>query len=210
MSHTLPRFLSRVLSIAAVAAGLVAAPAQAFLIVWDIDLNGANESPPNASPATGDALITVDTVANTMRVQTTWQGLLAGTSAAHIHCCTTTPLTGTARVATTTPTFTNFPNGVTSGTYDMTFNMLLASSFNPAFVTAHGGNTTQAWFDLLNGMTQGRTYLNIHSSSPNPPPQLGFPSGEIRAFLPVAVPEPGTLALLGIAALGLGLRRRKV
>lgn len=205
MSHQRSSFLSRVLSIAVVAAGLVALPAHAFLIVWDLDLTGAQEAPPNASPGTADAVITVDTILSTMRVQVTWQSLLAGTSAAHIHCCTAVPLTATAGVATTTPTFTNFPNGVTSGTYDNTFNMLLATSYNPAFVTAHGGNTTQAWADLLNGMTQGRTYLNIHTS-PQPP---GFTAGEIRSFLQVAVPEPGTLALLGIAAAGLAWRRRK-
>jgi hypothetical protein len=204
-TNTNASVLSRVLAVAALAAGLIAAPAHAFIIVWDLDLTGAQESPPTGSPGTADALITVDTVLNTMRVQTTWQNLLAGTSAAHIHCCTPAPFTGTAGVATTTPTFTGFPNGLTSGTYDNTFNMLATTSYNPAFITAHGGNTTQAWADLLQGMTHGFTYLNIHTS-PQPP---GFTGGEIRAFLQVAVPEPGTMALLGIAAAGLAWRRRK-
>ena len=58
MSDKHASVLSRVLSTAVLAAGLIAAPAHALIIFWDIDLNGANEQPPNGSPATGDAQIT--------------------------------------------------------------------------------------------------------------------------------------------------------
>ena len=47
-------------------------------------------------------------------------------------------------VATTTPTFPGFPPGVTSGTYDNTLDTSLASAFNPAFVTDHGGTAAGA------------------------------------------------------------------
>ena len=143
-------------------------------IYW-VSLSGPAEAPPNNSPGTGTALITIDAVANTMRVQTTFSGLLAGVTASHIHAATAVAGTGTAGVATTLPTFPGFPSGVTFGTYDQTFNMLLASSYNPSYVTNNGGTTTSAFAALRAAITAGKAYLNIHSSM--------FPGGEIRGFL---------------------------
>jgi hypothetical protein len=34
--------------------------------------------------------------------------------------------------------------------------------------------------ELVRAIRAGATYANVHSSSPTPPPQLGFPGGEIR------------------------------
>ena len=137
-----------------------------------------------------------------MRVEVTFSGLLGTTTASHIHCCTAVPGVGTAIVATTVPTFTGFPLGVTSGTYDHTFDMSLSSSYNPAFVTANGGTVATAEMVLLAGLGAGDTYLNIHSSV--------VPGGEIRGFL-AAVPEPSTWAmlLLGFAGIGFMAYRRK-
>src|SRR6266496_4978971 len=112
---------------------------RADVLTFVASLSGPAESPPNASPGTGFTTVTLDTIANTMRVQVSFSGLVAGTAASHIHSATTVPFTGTAGVATTTPTFAGFPLGVTSGTYDHTFDMTIASSYNPSYITANGG-----------------------------------------------------------------------
>src|SRR5688572_25828439 len=133
------------------------------------------EAPPNVSPGTGETVVTIDVAANTMRVQANFSGLLAGVTASHIHAATAVAGSGTAGVATTLPTFPGFPSGVTAGTYDQTFNMLLSTSYNPAYITNNGGTTATAFAALRLAIATGRAYLNIHSSL--------FPGGEIRGFL---------------------------
>ena len=159
-------------------------------------LSALNESPVNASPGTGTATVTWDTLTSMMTVDVTFSGLTGPNTAAHIHCCTPAP--GTAMVATVTPTFTGFPAGA-SGTYFHTFNMLDASSYNPAFITAHGGTVATAEADLFSALQNTQTYLNIHTSA--------NPGGEIRGFL-TPVPEPSTYLLFGTGVLALILVRR--
>ena len=179
----------------------ISGPAYTAPVTYEASLSGPNESPPNASPGTGSATVIVDLDAHTLDVDVTFSGLLAGVTAAHIHCCTASPFTGTVGVATTTPTFTDFPSGVTAGSYTHTFDMTLASSFNPPFVTANGG-VAGAEAALAAGLDAGKAYLNIHTSE--------FTGGEIRGFL-TAVPVPAALPLFGSALLGLGAscRRRR-
>ena len=159
---------------------------------------GNFENPPTGSPGTGFATVTIDNVLNTMLVDLTFSGLTSGNTNAHIHCCVAQG--GNAGVATTTPTFTGFPTGATAGSYNHLFDLTLASSWNPAFITANGGTTASAEAVLLAGLANKQTYLNIHTSN--------FGGGEIRGFL-VEAPEPGTFLLAGAVLAGFLIRRRK-
>ncbi len=135
------------------------------IITYTANLLGTSEVPSNASPGIGFAIVTVDTLANTMNVNVTFSGLTGTTTAAHIHCCTAVPGTGNAGVATTTPSFADFPLGVTSGTDNETLDLTLASSYNPAFVLA-GGKRGQRRSRLARGPGRRRN-LPEH-------PHLGF------------------------------------
>ena len=180
--------------------------ANATPITFEAQLAGANESPPTGSPGTGLAIVTFDTTAHTLRLDVSFSGLTTPDTAAHIHCCTAAPFTGTTSVVTHTPTFLGFPLGVTSGvmgaTYDMTLDPTNAASpwnQNLTFVNANGG-VLGAELALLAGVMAGEAYFNIHTTA--------NPGGEIRGFL-IGVPEPSTLALFGVGLVGLGALRRR-
>lgn len=179
--------------------------ATAETLTYDASLNGATEIPGTGSPGVGFAIVTVDTTADTLHVQEIFSGLESPTTASHIHCCAVQPTN--VGVATTLPSFPGFPLGVTSGTFDNTFDMTSAASYNPAFIMAEGGTTASAFTALVAGLNDGQTYINIHS--------MMFPNGEIRGILdpvPSSTPLPGALPLAatGFGLLGLlGWRRKR-
>jgi len=154
-------------------------------------LSGANESPPSGSLGTGTVIVTISADLLSMEVQTNFLGLTGTTTAAHIHCCLVPAGPLNVGVATMLPTFTGFPSGVTAGTYDQTFDLTLASTYNPAFVGA--GTVDAARNALITGIATGTAYFNIHTSA--------FAGGEVRAFF-TPLPEPQTFAL---AVLGMGV-----
>jgi hypothetical protein len=172
------------------------------VFVFDVSLDGPSE--PSPSLGIGNGTVTYDDIAHTLQLDVSFSGLTGITTVSHIHAPTLDPLTGTAGVATTTPTLPSFPAGVTSGTYSMSLDLTSASSYNPAFVTANGGTTAGAEAALAAAMLAEKAYWNIHSSD--------FPGGEIRGFL-VPVPEPSTTASAGVVAVGLILfawKRRRM
>lgn len=159
----------------------MAVPAQALVYTTTLG--------PEVSGATGSgtAQITIDEVANTMRVEVSFSGLSGNTTVAHIHGPTAIPGTGTAGVMSRTPTFLGFPAGIQTGSYDSIFDLLNSSTYGTTFLT-NQGSVAAARSTLLASLNSGSAYLNVHSTT--------YTGGEIRGFLQVPAPLP----ILGAAA----------
>jgi CHRD domain len=163
--------------------------------IFNAVLNGGNEVPPNASTASGFSTVTLS--GDTLTVVETFSGLVGGpATAAHIHCCA--PLGTNTGVAVPFP---GFP-AATSGSYNMSFDLTQAATYNSTFLSANGGTAASAEAALIAGLNAGQSYANIHDAI--------FPGGEITGQL-VATPEPGTAALLilGLMPALAVIRRRR-
>lgn len=161
-------------------------------ITFTIDLTGTAEVPPNSSPGSGSARVTIDPDDNTLALVGHFENLVGTTTAMHFHCCTAVPFRGTAGVATRVPSFTAFPLGVRDGTFDFVVDLLAPGELRTGFVTAIGGTPQDAVDALFAGLLEGRAYLNIHTTF--------RPAGEIRGF----IAEPSSLALAALALVALG------
>ena len=127
-------------AVAALALSLVAAPAGAATIYLYATIDGLQETPPNASPATGYADLQFDTITKVLSWTITYSGLVAGTSNAHFH--------GPAPIGVG-------PAGVRVGipfTAGVTANTLIGSSA-PLSALFESELLGQLW------------YINIHSST---------------------------------------------
>ncbi|HEX9174357.1 MAG TPA: CHRD domain-containing protein [Telluria sp.] len=178
----------------ALSAGAVAQPEFARAVA-----SGPGESPPNDSPGYSVAFFVIDSAAGKMSADVPFYDLTSPTRASHIHCCTASPLTGTAPVALP---FDDFPTGVTNGSFSRTFDLSSEATYDPAFLSANGGTATSAAAALLAGIGANESYLNIHTAA--------YPAGEIRGFLVAApIPEPSSWAMLGVGLAGLGFMARR-
>lgn len=186
--------------LAALAAALLANSALAA----SIDLVGTFAPEATGATGSGSLLLRHDDVAHTLLIDADWTGLSGTTTVAHIHCCTTTPGTGTAGIALGTGSPINLPEwpaGVTSGSYDRVIDLTDPAMYSATFVAASGGTAAGAELALINNLVSRNAYFNIHSST--------FPGGEIRTFV---TPEPtsGALLVLGLTALSWSRRPRRL
>ncbi|QDV38844.1 CHRD domain-containing protein [Tautonia plasticadhaerens] len=198
--------MNRIFIVTALAVALLglAGGAAADPIVFVATLSGPNEEPPNASPGTGRAVVTLDLDTDFLRIEASFEGLTAGTTVAHIHAPTAEAFAGTVGVAVQPGTLTGFPSGVTSGVYDNTLDLGDSANYTAGFLNNFGGGTAEGAAAALAGyLASGQAYFNIHTSD--------FPAGEIRGFFS-PVPEPSSLLLGAVGASGLVVllaRRRR-
>ena len=100
-------------------------------------LDGLQEVPPNATPATGIATVTYDDVSNLLSVSGSYSGLVANATAAHVHGLAAAGVN--AGVIFSTP-----PTGGTTGTFA-------------------GSGTLTATQEV--GLFNNQTYINVHTAA---------------------------------------------
>lgn len=164
----------------------LAASAQGAIVTLTANLSSANEVPANPSPASGTAIVTIDTDTRAWTMNLVFSGLTAPVTVAHLH---------RAPIGVNGPVIVGLDGIALSGGRP-SWNLIA-----PGSTSLNTGGALNAPFLFpaaeLESLLLGNVYVNIHSTA--------FPGGEIRGNL---VPTPGAIALVGLAGLAMGRRRR--
>ena len=144
----------------------------------------------------GSGLVELDLDLVQMRVQLNFNNLSSNTTGAFLFANPKPNQPAQAAL----PSFTGFPTGVTSGTYTRTFDLTVAQTYDGAFLAAADTGLGQTVVDALKALHDSAedetAFIRITTAS--------FPGGAISGHLS-AVPEPSSLALVGILGSGFAL-----
>jgi hypothetical protein len=143
-------------------------------------LTGLQEVPPNASLATGTGSFTLNPAQTQLTFNVSYSGLGSAFLAAHFHNGAPGVNGPIVRGMTIGP---DGPGGSPNGSFTGVWSSADAQPLTPALVTQ---------------LFAGNIYFNVHTAT--------FGGGEIRGQLTL-VPEPTSLALVGIGAVGVAWRR---
>ena len=189
----------------------VSTASHAVIYTFNASLAGSKEVPPNASPATGTAILDYDDKGTPSLADDTYNfsmsvfGLTGVATGFHIHGAANTTQNGPVRVDMSgIPLAPSFPALNVGGTLLVGGNSVAA----PGLLTATpvtGTNPGYAAMSFLDMLRNSLAYANVHTAT--------FGGGEVRGQLiqVTAVPEPSTYAMLlaGLGVLGLVARRRR-
>jgi hypothetical protein len=171
---------------AIVAVAGLAASTQAAIVTLTANLSGANEVPPTMSGSVGTAIVTIDTDTRAWTMDIVFSTLNAPLSVSHLHRA---------------PAGTNGPVIVGLDGIALSGGRPSWALLSPGITSFNSGGALNAPFLFpaaeLPNLLAGNVYVNIHSQA--------FPGGEIRGNL---IPTPGAVALVGLAGLAMGRRRR--
>jgi hypothetical protein len=185
--------------------------AQATVYHFSSFMTSGQEVPPPNSPAYGSSGFSIDSATGRLFGSFTAINLVNGPTSIvdyHIHQAAF-GVSGPVRIWNNQPTNTIFtstsgPNTLWTASFDML--MVQRNGTSGVLFNFDGDGETGVDFDDLNTMLgfllAGTTYTNVHTTF--------TPSGEIRGQVAQSpVPEPATVAILGLGTVALLRRRRK-
>lgn len=173
------RLFSSLTILTALAAGVYPFSAQAVMIPLFATMTGSQEVPPVNTPATGTAVMTLDTDTNLFAWDVIFQNLVADSILAHFHGPAPIGQTAPPQIDLFVASTTAPPLGARSG----------------EFLGSQTLTDTQEQ-QVLSGLW----YVNVHS--------VTYPAGEIRGQVFIPEPSSLSLAALGLAG-AYGWRRRR-